>query len=59
MISGFTLMPAFCTSAAASNTARACISEISLINNAQAAAAESEHRIELVKFLHALFDLLD
>ena len=29
MISGFTLMPAFCTLAAASKTARACISEIS------------------------------
>ena len=29
MISGFTLMPSFWTFAAASNTARACISEIS------------------------------
>jgi hypothetical protein len=29
MISGFTLIPSFCTIAAASNTARACIAEIS------------------------------
>ena len=59
MTSGFTLMPAFCTSAAASKTARACISEISRIDDAEAAAAEAEHGVELVEFLHALLNLLD
>ena len=59
MISGFTLMPAFCTSAAASNTARACISEISGYTMPKTATAEAEHRVELVQFVHALRDLLD
>ena len=59
MTSGFTLMPVFCTSAAASKTARACISVISGIGDAEAAAAEAEHRVELVQLLDALLDLLD
>ena len=58
MISGFTLIPFFCTSAAASKTARACISVISGIDNAEPAAAMAEHRVEFVQFVHALRDLV-
>ena len=59
MTSGFTLMPAFCTSAAASKMARDLHLGDFRINDAQPAAAESEHRVELVQFLDALLDLLD
>ena len=59
MTSGFTLMPDFCTSAAASNTARACISEISGYTMPRRQPRKPEHRVELVEFLDALFDLLD
>ena len=59
MTSGFTLMPAFCTSAAASKTARDLHLGDFRIDDAQPAAAETEHRIELVQFLDALLDLLD
>ena len=58
MISGLTLIPSFWTIAAASKTARACISEISGILDAEAASAEAEHRVELVELLDPLVDLL-
>ena len=42
-------MPFFCTSAAASKIARACISVISGIGDAETATAMAEHRVELVQ----------
>ena len=58
MISGFTLIPFFCTSAAASKTARACISEISGNDNPRRQPRMTEHRVELVQFVDALRDLV-
>ena len=49
MISGFTSMPAFFTSQAASKMARACISVISGIGDAETAAAVAEHGVCLVQ----------
>ena len=58
MTSGLTLMPFLRHVAAASKMARACISVISGIDDAQAAAAEAEHRVEFVQFMHAAGDLV-
>ena len=51
-------MPAFFTSQAASKIARACIARDFRIDDAQAAAAMAEHRVELVQLLHAACDRL-
>ena len=59
MTSGNELFPSFFSSQAASKMAWACISVISGYVDAQAAAAEAQHGVELVHAVHLGLDPLD